>query len=1514
MKLTHNALSMLLKAYRAIFKSAYIKGVASAVVLTAGLTTAASAADLKVGTADEPADSIIVNEATTLVGGYVKDLTVNNALTKDSGTLTDHLRVLGTMTMNKGSSLVIKGTSSGIVGVTQANEASGEWTGDLVATGATIELAKSQIQMANISLTDTKVTLGTNIGDNTSSDWADNTMLTAVANEKDGVKTDGVLTIAGASTVEMQKGSVLNGLTVNLNGGQVNMAGNSGDGTLAVIRAFGADQGTININGAKIAVSDNGNYIAGHNINLNNASSAITVAKDAELKIGGAINNQKNIASGTDWTDSAVVTASAGTISNAGTLTVKGSITATGAVIDNSGTLTLTGDAKLGSALKNTGKVQASGALTVEKISTLAAVSDEADAASVQISKLSDGVSLTVTGEDTFDLSNSKFKLTLSGSDGSGSIVADKSTVTVADGSANNYDSIRANAIVGAKGSDNGIFTIADNKTITALTDFSMPSADTDASNKQNVKVSGSFILGDADAASAQGSFHGINAEVTGGTMTFAGGQWADVGEVTVSTGTMAVQENAAVTVSKLTAGQNGVDVTGGSLTAKDISLTSGSAVSVTDAGTFSTAAANVMTFKAAEDKTPASATLVTSKYAEASAVDLDTVSTLQLTGAKDVIKADSINGDAFQAIKEAILGENAVGILSFDDVSVTVASGDFIKDSEAVDFKNASKYAGSDALSGTQVGNVNAAVSGSNQWGSAQLAEGTNELTVGGTTAAGLILDKATDGKFVASADGKTAANVNISGDSALTLLNGGTVGDVSGEASKETSLIVQGGENSTTAGDVTVHTFDIQNGAVTANDVITTEFKVGSAFTSAVNKDASGALFDVTTDVLTVGQNGSVKTGVLKIGSSSDDTVSSVQGDIIADNFDVETAASGKTNTVNVSNGATIVTKNLSIASGAVLNLGSDDENVIGSAFLDADDINLASGGTLIIDPAYGQQASLNVTKTMTSEGKMGIAQNSAFGVGFETKAELQQAISGYLDGNNSLSKDNVGAILYLNNSVSLGSSGQVMLDAAQTGEQIKAELDTATGVLFDMGANTALIIGEDVGYGPAISSTDNMTVKADESSKVIIEGSYTTKDQVNLFSAHDGNSSKNVTDNDFKAQIIAADGLLDGKYQTGGWVNFEKAKDFDAKLYNVSTPVKVLFNEAFDGNTGYGLGTDFILNTAAKDGGKAVESVARMAVYGGAVQATYMASQVNAEIIADRMNIANPNSNLVFADNAQGGGLWLAPVYKNHDSDSFDAQGVEYGADIDLTGVALGADFTTASGVRVGAMFNVGSGSADGQGVADAVSNDFDYYGMAVYAGMNIGQFALTADAGFTQVSNDMDQNSELGKLTADTDTSAVSVGFKGEYKFATDFVDITPHVGVRYTRLDMDSYTVNSERGVLASTDADSASVFSIPFGVTFAKDFAAGDWSVKPVLDLSVTANTGDTDFDTSTTFTGTGFNTGLSTEVLDDVTYGATLGISAKYSDSLSLGLNVNYTGSENADEFGVGGTVRYMF
>ena len=94
------------------------------------------------------------------------------------------------------------------------------------------------------------------------------------------------------------------------------------------------------------------------------------------------------------------------------------------------------------------------------------------------------------------------------------------------------------------------------------------------------------------------------------------------------------------------------------------------------------------------------------------------------------------------------------------------------------------------------------------------------------------------------------------------------------------------------------------------------------------------------------------------------------------------------------------------------------------------------------------------------------------------------------------------------------------------------------------------------------------------------------------------------------------------------------------------------------------------------------------------------------------------------------------------------------------------------------------------------------------------------------------------------------------------------------------------------------------IFSIPVGVTFAKDFTVNDWTLSPQFDLELAANFGDTDQDYSAEFTGLD-KINLESEIIDDFTYGATVGFEAQ-TGNFNVGLGVNY--------IGVRGDVSYRF
>ena len=343
----------------------------------------------------------------------------------------------------------------------------------------------------------------------------------------------------------------------------------------------------------------------------------------------------------------------------------------------------------------------------------------------------------------------------------------------------------------------------------------------------------------------------------------------------------------------------------------------------------------------------------------------------------------------------------------------------------------------------------------------------------------------------------------------------------------------------------------------------------------------------------------------------------------------------------------------------------------------------------------------------------------------------------------------------------------------------------------------------------------------------------------------------------------------------------------------------------------------GSNAYLNDAVQTDmhGLAAEQAARLGVYGGTVQSAMAVTDSQTDAIARRTGVgeAAPGGSSFAAKGATA--FWATPVYKRAESDGFDAQGVSYGSDVDLYGLAAGAELTLAPNFKVGALVNFGQGSADGNGIASGVSNDFDYWGLGAYLATKYNDFTLVGDLNYTSVSNDIDASNSIDKINTSVDSTTLSLGVTGKMDLKVQGFNVAPHAGLRFQRIDMDDYSVASAKhGQVGSYSADTMNLFSLPVGVTVSKDFiTSSGWQLKPAVDLTLTANFGDTDADGSMAWTGTNQRTGLSSEVVDPFTVGINAGISVK-KGNFSAGAGVNYTGSSNTDEFGVQANVRFEF
>ena len=107
-----------------------------------------------------------------------------------------------------------------------------------------------------------------------------------------------------------------------------------------------------------------------------------------------------------------------------------------------------------------------------------------------------------------------------------------------------------------------------------------------------------------------------------------------------------------------------------------------------------------------------------------------------------------------------------------------------------------------------------------------------------------------------------------------------------------------------------------------------------------------------------------------------------------------------------------------------------------------------------------------------------------------------------------------------------------------------------------------------------------------------------------------------------------------------------------------------------------------------------------------------------------------------------------------------------------------------------------------------------------------------------------------------------------------------MSVTQYAGLRYSFINIDDYSVEGE---LSNTHFSSQSmdVLSFSVGVTFAKEFTGDAWMFKPSLDLTVTDNFGDDETDGTVHGASErgGLRINVSSEEVDNFTYGATLGV-----------------------------------
>ena len=1511
MKQTNNAIKFLMAQYRAIFKNANIAMVAAmaAAALAAGSANAADGLTGELQATANAAQDIVVSSGSHDLDAsskkFAKSLTINKgaSATIKSGGVTS----LGDVNLNSGS-LTVSGTTAGLfLGAIKEVDSTPRqhYEYDLTATNrSTITLDQANIGVANFDIAGSTISLkaggagGTNLTAYGVGAYQGDSGPEKLSYQAIGKLTDVTANLVGGTNITAVghldvKGSSKEKSEINLKGTDANSSTDY-QKTLAYLggsKKLTIDNTTINASGTA-ATGSKGAALVSPDLKINNSKIVVAGANDA-LTLGG-FGDRKSAggASSLQASDYAAGTAS---IANS-TITVSGTLNL-GHGEHSKTSFTLTGN-----TITNAGTINAYGDVTVEAVDGLFGENGTLNLK---------GSTLTVTGNKAIDLSKASVKMT---ADAGSELVAENASVTVAEGFRTIAPSITAASVTASK--TDGSFTIKSGESITVSNALTVTPKDGKASLAVGGKLtlegkSGSIgadvdVVADQNQAGAlavnKGTWSVQNLKITSGSTLVSGeNSVLTIGkklETTATNGTMSIDKNAKVDASAadINLAKATIDVKNGStlvLDGKDVFKKKSD-------GNFETVTSGTdvkSTFAAGSVKTDSTSILQLNYTGNLAVDDLDKIKTAINAdyGLKGFIKIAGVNitGKPTQDTGIDKVKDGFDGL--YNDVAITVDNGTVNKSFTADQVK----------LTGTET-----------------TASVANEKTV-------MLTGK--KGDFITTNAGE-AADAKVGSGSSLVLAGNGDIGAISASSTsagqKGTVAI---GHSSLGYGTVNANSIDGGTAGLdvavygstlnVAGKVAATDLTLEKG--STLNIKAEAGQGAVTAATLNLGAGSSINAAGQDISVSSDSEEAKIFGDVEAGSLSLSGGAT-------IAGGADVNLGTLNLSGGKILNVGRDGEDG-STASVFTDKLEMGAGSTIFVDPSYKDHATVLATKVLTdgtadddvsvSNGTIKVGKNAAFGIGFD-QAEFDSVMANYLvDGKFTDPVNNQGYAnaFVLNTSLKINSGA---------GVAVKHDLqdsDTVTGNSFTLGERAALIItdkafgadktGTAITFGDSNSGVATATVTADASSVISLVGDFDVNDtDLKIFAAVNTGSAGTVTINGGNSgiKVQALGGLLSGTLATNGSIDTLTLDPVAEKAIRseVSAPVGQLFvdiaNGKFDGATGAGY--DFLVEALSYKQFKAVDAAAHAATYAGAQQAAVVSVTTMADAMFGRVGAVGVEAASISATGSQAnGGVWLTPMYKSMDADGFNAEGVSYGSDVDAAGVAFGAD-TVNGNMRFGAVFNIGSGDAEGKGQGNGLKDEFDYYGFGIYSAMGFGNLALIGDASMTVVSHDVQGLGLRGKA----DTTAVTMGLTGQYTVSTPMVDVTPHLGARFIRLNTDSYDLVGADGAIATTDFDVQNVFSVPLGVTLSKGFVTGGWTLAPSADLTITFNGGDTEAKSSTTFTGIkAIN--MNTEVLDEVTYGLTLGLGAQYG-AFGTSFGINYTGSENTDSFGVNAQARYMF
>ena len=248
------------------------------------------------------------------------------------------------------------------------------------------------------------------------------------------------------------------------------------------------------------------------------------------------------------------------------------------------------------------------------------------------------------------------------------------------------------------------------------------------------------------------------------------------------------------------------------------------------------------------------------------------------------------------------------------------------------------------------------------------------------------------------------------------------------------------------------------------------------------------------------------------------------------------------------------------------------------------------------------------------------------------------------------------------------------------------------------------------------------------------------------------------------------------------------------------------------------------------------------------------------------------------------AKRGTVWAEGIYSESDVSGMKAENRRVGYESDVTGFAMGGDWS-AAGWHLGAAFSAQKG--DLQATESATSNNIDSYGVSLYGRKDFTS-GLTFTAGMTYSfgSNEVVQQN-VEALKVDVDTNVLVAGGRVSYPIALKSFFVTPYAGLEAVWSKSDAYTVTASGQDAFRFGKTDEVLGRIPLGISTSAFTPMLNGTLNFTADLSVAPQFGGKDFEQS----------------VEGVTTGARDVTTANYADDWigKLKLGLSYQGRQGS-------------